>query len=120
MDFCLLFTRLRDSYGRSARGGPCAIRNKRVLDAPSLAVTRRLLAAARIWIMMRAPLQDHRITIPPSCVKQLRARFMRISFDFVDGGEGDNDVQGKMCSHLFLLCICRISKYWTAARKYQQ
>ena len=83
MDFCLLFTRLRDSYGRSARGGPCAIRNKRVLDAPSFAVTRRLLAAARIWIMMRAPLQDHRITIPPSYVKQLRAQFMRISFDLL-------------------------------------
>ena len=96
MDFCLLFTRLRDSYGRSARGGPCAIRNKRVLDAPSLAVTRRLLAAARIWIMMRAPLQDHRITIPPSYVKQLRAQFMRIFIDFVDGDEGDDYVRGKM------------------------
>ena len=70
--------------------------------------------------MMRAPLQDHRITIPPSYVEQVRAQFMRIFIDFVDGGEGDDDVRGKMryaSCPAAVLCICRISKYWTAAQR---
>jgi hypothetical protein len=87
MDLYLLCVRLRESYGRSARGGPSAIKNKRALDTPSFAVTRRLLAAARIWIMLRAPLQDHENTVPPRYVEGLRAHFMRMFVDFVAGDE---------------------------------
>jgi hypothetical protein len=73
------------SYGWRARGGPSAIKNKRALDIPSFSVTRRLLAASRIWLMIRAPLQDHRITIPPRYLETLRAQFMRMIVDFVAG-----------------------------------
>ena len=89
----MLCVRLRDEYGQSARGGPSAIKNKRALDTPSFAVTRRLLAAARIWIMMRAPLQDSEIAIPPLYVEGLRAHFVRMFVDFV---QGDGDEGGKM------------------------
>ena len=111
MDLCLLCTRLRNSYGRHARGGqpamggpgwvrtkaypkygqdvrggPSAIKNKRLLDIPSFAVTLRLLAAARMWLMMRVPLQFFRgFPIPPRYVESLRAQFMRMFLDFVVG-----------------------------------
>jgi len=87
VSLCLLCVRLRAEYGRSARGGPSGIKNERALDTPSFAVTRRLLAAARIWIMMRAPLTDHRIPIPPRYVERLRAHFIRMFVDFVEGEE---------------------------------
>ena len=35
--------------------------------------------------MIRAPLQDHRITIPPRYLETLRAQFMRMFVDFVAG-----------------------------------
>jgi len=83
----LLCTRLRNSYGRRARGGPSAIKNRRALDTPSFSVTRRLLAAARIWLMLRAPLEDHLIPIPPRYVEGLRAQFLRMFVNFVAGSE---------------------------------
>ena len=94
VSLCLLCVRLRAEYGRSARGGPSAIKNERALDTPSFAVTRRLLAAARIWIMMRAPLTDHGIPIPPRYVERLRAHFIRMFVDFVEGKESRED-EGK-------------------------
>ena len=117
MDLCLLCTRLRNSYGQHARGapgptsgpgwvshkyvpkygqhvrgGPSAIKNKRALDIPSFAVTRRLLAAARMWLMMRVPLQEFRI--PPRYVESLRAQFMRMFLDFVVGVDKDEGGKG--------------------------
>ena len=83
MDLCLLCTRLKSSYGQHARGGSSTVKNKRFLDIPSFAVTRRLLAAARLWIMIRAPLADHQITIDPKYVEGLRHQFMRMFIDFV-------------------------------------
>jgi len=94
MHLCLLCTRLRNSYGRRARGGPSAIKNRRALDTPSFSVTRRLLAAARIWLMLRAPLEDHLIPIPPRYVEGLRAQFLRMFVDFV-AGTGSRDEGGK-------------------------
>jgi hypothetical protein len=94
VSLCLLCVRLRAEYGRSARDGPSAIKNERALDTPSFAVTSRLLAAARIWIMMRAHLTDHRITIPPRYVEGLRAHFIRMFVDFVEGNESRED-EGK-------------------------
>jgi hypothetical protein len=35
--------------------------------------------------MIRAPLQNHRITIPPRYLETLRAQFMRMFVDFVAG-----------------------------------
>ena len=63
------------------------ITNKRALDIPSLAVTRRLLAAARIWLMIRAPLTDFLISIPPRYVERLRAQFVQMFIDFGYGGD---------------------------------
>ncbi len=76
---------MRNSYGWRARGGPSAIKNKRALDIPSFSVTRRLLAASRIWLMICASLQDHRITIPPRYMETLRNQYMRMFVDFVAG-----------------------------------
>jgi len=83
---CLLCTRLRNSYGNHAHGGACVIKNKRALDIPSLAVTRRLLAAARIWLMISAVLDALHICIPPRYVERLRAQFVQMFVDFGYGG----------------------------------
>ena len=93
---CLLCTRLRNSYGNHAHGGACVIKNKRALDIPSLAVTRRLLAAARIWLMISAVLDALHICIPPRYVERLRAQFVQMFVDFGYGGcDHDRDGGGK-------------------------
>ena len=41
--------------------------------------------------MIHAPLQDHRITIPPRSVGELRGQFMRMFVEFVAGTESRNE-----------------------------
>ena len=91
----LLCTRLRKSYGNRAHGGACVIKNKRALDIPSMAVTRRLLAAARIWLLISAPLDEIHICIPPRYVQRLRAQLVQMFIDFGYGGCDDQDGGGK-------------------------
>jgi len=55
---CLLCTRLRSVFGKRNREGVTEIKDKRFLDVPSLAVTQRLLVSAKLWILIRAALED--------------------------------------------------------------
>ena len=87
----MLCNRLRKEYGQSARGGTSEIKNKRSLGIPSFAVTRRLLAAARTWILLRAALDWRESAIDSGYVELLRAQFVRMFVDFVADTTGIND-----------------------------
>lgn len=89
----MLCTRLREEYGQCARGGISEIKNKGSLDKPSFAVTRRLLAAARTWLLLRAALYCSECKIDSGYVKLLRAQFVRMFLDFVADKTGINDKQ---------------------------
>lgn len=78
-------------YGQCARGCISEIKNKRSLDKPSFAVTRRLLAAARTWILLRAALDWRESEIDSGYVELLRAQFVRMFLDFVADTTGINN-----------------------------
>ena len=84
MDLCLLCTRLRSVFGKRNRAGVIEIKDKRFLDVPSAAVTRRLLASAKLWILIRAAMEDYnrdaleeRDIIDSGYIEKLRAQFMQ-------------------------------------------
>ena len=86
-----LCTRLREGYGQRARGGSSEIKNKRSLDIPSFAITRRLLAAARTWLLLRAALAWRESEIDTDYVELLRNQFVRMFIDFVKDTTGVNN-----------------------------
>ena len=80
------WARLRSVFGnlKRNRAGVTEIKDKRFLDVPSVAVTQRLYENARLWILIRAAMEDcdrdaleERDIIDSGYIEKLRAQFMQ-------------------------------------------